>query len=345
MNLIDWVTAVLPCRHVKLDSDRVFKVSPAGEIHWETACRISVAGSYESSISVKSVGVDDREEGTISHILLSGNPSKFLQGHNIFGSDDLLSLVADTYLEVMKILNINVNPIDYKFVKEGEYPLKMVDINYSYELPVRADVLSVIRSLEFKSKTRHGRPSMKGGTLYWGKSSARWALKAYSKGEEIEAKNHQLPAELKSTKLAEWADNKLRLELRLKSKEMQEIGILKASDLTSDTAQKLFNEYVRRINMTEQIALSDDKELEIPRKLKSTYILWKNGDDLRSVLPKATYYRHRKDMLGYGINIDLRQDTSPTRNVIPLIRILEAKPAAIPTWAFSEKLIHRSALR
>jgi len=326
-----------------LDSDRVFKVSSTGEIQWETACRIQVSGSHEATISVKSAGVDDREEGTISHLLLSGNPSKFLQGHNIFGSDDVVSLVADTYVKVAEHLGITVNTQDYQAVKEGDYPLKMVDINYSYELPIRSDVLSVIRALEFKSKTRHGRPSMKGGTLYWGKSSARWSLKAYSKGEEIEAKSHQLPVELQGTKLAEWADNKLRLELRLKSKELQEIGIFKAKHLSRETAPNLFNEYVRRIDMTEQIALSDERELEIPQRLRLTYIAWKNGEDLRAMLPKTTYYRHRKDMLQYGVNIDLRQDTSPTRNVIPLIRILEAKPAQIPVWAYSERLIHHSA--
>lgn len=343
--MIDWVTAVLPCRHFQLPADTVIKHSPTGEIHWETRCRVQVAGTHSSTISVKSDGVDETNQGTISHILVSGNPSKFLQGHNIFGSDDIVSLMYDTFLKIIQLLDITPDARDLKKVKCGDYELKIVDINYSFELRNRADVLSVIRAMEYKSKTRHGRPSMKGSTLYWGQSSARWALKTYSKGEEIEAKNHQLPIELKDTKLAEWADNKMRIELRLKHKELTDLNILKANDLSIEIAQKLFKKYVRRIDMTDQIALSDDKQMSIPNRLRSTYILWKNGDDLRSILPKATYYRHRKDMRNFGINIDLRQDTSPKRNVIPLIRILEAKPAQIPEWAFSQKLIHRSATR
>ncbi|MDH5395137.1 MAG: phage/plasmid replication protein, II/X family [Gammaproteobacteria bacterium] len=341
--MIDWTTAILPCRHFELDADKVFKVSASGEVQWETACRIQVNGSYESSISVKSIDIDEREEGRTSHILISGNPSKFLQGHNVFGSDDILSLMLDVYLKITNILDLPVSTEDYLSVKAGEYPIKMIDINYSYGLPTRADVISVIRALEFKSKTRHGRPSMKGGTLYWGQSSARWALKAYSKGDEIEVKNHRLPLELTQTKLAHWADNKLRLELRLKSKELIDLGITQAKHLTTLKVQTLFNEYARRIDMHEQIALSDTREHDIPTRLKSTYILWKNGDDLRNILARATYYRHRKELLQYGINIDLREDKSPTRNVIPLIRILEAKPASIPDWAFQEKLIHHSA--
>ncbi len=341
--MIDWVTAIVPCRHSILESDRVFKISSNGDIQWETACRVKVTGSHDSSIQVKSHGVDEKEEGMISHLLISGNPSKFLQGHNIFGSDDVLALVHDTLLKLCQILKIDIHPDDLRQVEKGDYPLKMVDINYSYQLPTRRDVLSVIRALEYKSKTRHGRPSMKGGTLYFGKSSQRWAIKAYSKGEEIEAKNHQLPEQLKSTKLPLWADNKLRLELRLKLKELQQIGVNKAKDLPKTKVVELFNEYLSRIDMSEQIALTDDKELELPQKLKLTYIAWKNGQDLRSTLPKTTYYRHRKELLAFGINIDLRQDNSPTWNVVPLIRVLEAKPANIPSWAYTDNLIHFSA--
>jgi len=343
--LIDWITAKIPCRHSRLKSDRVYKVSPSGEIHWEADCRISIPGSFESSISVRSVGVDETNQGTISHLELSGNPSKFLQGHNIFGSDDLVSLVYDTFIKVVDFLGITVDIKDLALVKKGDYSISRVDINYSYDLPCRSDVLSVIRALEFKSKTRLGRPVMKGSTLYWGDRSNYWKILTYSKGEEIEIKNHQLPPELKITELTKWADNKLRIELRLLRKELIRLSINKACVLSIELAQKLYKEYIGRINMNEQIALTDEKEMLIPQKLRLVYTAWKSGQDLRSALPIRTYYRRRKEMLEYGINIDLREDKSPTRNVIPLIRIIEANPAQIPEWAFSQNLIHRSATR
>ena len=96
--MIDWVTAELACLHWPIDAGRVLKISPNQDIEWETRCRASVTGSYESSISLKSVGGNGRGQAT--HILLSGNPSKFLQGHNVFGSDDLLALVSDTFNKV-----------------------------------------------------------------------------------------------------------------------------------------------------------------------------------------------------------------------------------------------------
>jgi len=62
-----------------------------GEIEWRAPKRKQATGSYEKKISIKSAGSDG--QGNATHLWVSGNPSKFLQGHNVFGSDDLVSLV------------------------------------------------------------------------------------------------------------------------------------------------------------------------------------------------------------------------------------------------------------
>ncbi|WP_317490894.1 phage/plasmid replication protein, II/X family, partial [Acinetobacter baumannii] len=42
-------------------------------------------GSYSTKIQIQSV--------TDTQIYISGNPTKFLQGHNLFGSNDLVGLM------------------------------------------------------------------------------------------------------------------------------------------------------------------------------------------------------------------------------------------------------------
>ncbi len=285
------------------------------------------------------------EQGRATHLWFHGNPAKFLQGHNIFGSDDLLALVYDSYLRVCRILQIVPLLSDLRAVKQGSYRIIRVDINYSYSLSSRSDVLSWLRAAEFKSKTRHGRPSSKGGTLYWGKHSKRWALKAYCKGEEIERPKHGLPMDFYDTPLREWADNKLRIELVLRGKHLDEMGLSQAFSLNTETIARLYFQYLRRLEMTEQIRLSDELVLKLPQRLRSTYVLWQSGEDLRSTLPKATYYRHRKELLEFGINIDMRRHENQSSNVVPLVRILEAMPAEVPEWAFDMGLVHSSARR
>ena len=338
--MIDWITAELPCLHSPLNSGRVFKLDSNGSIEWASACFISIAGSFESKISIKSSGGDG--QGNATHILFSGNPSKFLQGHNVFGSDNLLSLVFDTYVQILKSLDLTPNIRDLHDVKVGSYTLSRVDVNYSYELPSRADVLAWIRAAEYTSKTRHGRPSSKGGTLYWGKTSKRWALKAYSKGEEIEVIKHKLPDKLLGTPLSKWADNKLRIELVLRSTELDDIKLKYAAAWAHMSVKKLFMIYLERLDMSQKVALSDQQLDALPQRLKSTYILWRSGHDLRSTLPKTTYYRHRKEFIEQGINIGAVQPLTKN-NVVPLVRILEAQPADIPIWAYEMRLIHHSA--
>lgn len=340
--MIDWVSARLPLRHFPINNGGVVKFLADGSVDWQIRSKLQVQGSHESSIQIRSDGEFDAE-GRASEIFFSGNPSKFLQGHNVFGSDDIIALMSDVFTVLCNHLEIAPEPEDLRKIKEGDYPLIKVDINYSFELPHRRDVLSWLRAAEYKSKTRHGRPQMKGGTLYFGKNSRRWAIKAYSKGEEIEAPKHQLPEALLATQIPNWADNKLRIELVLMKKELAEIGLLNAKAMTPDVVKEIYNSYVRKIEMNQQIALSTEKEHDLPQRLRSTYILWKSGVDLRTTLSKATFYRHRKDLYEHGIDITLRQESLDQSNVIPLVRVLEAKPASIPTWAIQQNLVHRSA--
>lgn len=321
----------------------VCKIDSDGALEWATPCRMMVRGSHEAQIAVKSYGTDG--QGSASHLAFSGNPSKFLQGHNIIGSDDLVSLMIDVYVRICQHLQIVPLPEDMRAVRAGDYRLTRIDINYSFELPSGADVLAFLRAAEYKSKTRHGRSSSKGGTLYWGKNSKRWSLKAYYKAEEVQHPKHRLPDSLIDTPLIPWLDNKLRVELVLRSKELDELGLSLASNWSPQTVSDTYFNYLKRLNMNEQIALSTETLLALPQRLRSTYVLWQEGHDLRATMAKNTYYRHRKALMAYGINIDLRQDSCDRSNVVPLVRVLEAVPAQIPDWAFEHGLVHQSARR
>lgn len=342
--MIDWVTAIIPLEHEPLKGGSVIKVSPDGDIEWEAACRLSVPGSHEESITVRSQGSNGA--GKATELYISGNPSKYLQGHNVFGSDDLRMLVFDTFVFLCGTLKLPIPPVALNAVWQGDYRLTRVDINYMYSLGTQSDVKSFIRAAEFKSKTRHGRPSSKAGTLYYGKSSRRYSIKMYSKLEEISASGkHRLSSKFKDTPIREFAEDKLRVELTLRGKELDEISHSRATTWRVDTPQKLFCQYIERIEMNQQIALSTDMQNKLPHRLKTTYINWQAGFSPRESLCRQTFYRHRKELLEYGIDINLAVDKEDRSNVVPLVRILEAKPADIPAWAYDLGLVHGSKRR
>jgi hypothetical protein len=58
------------------------------------------------------------------------------------------------------------------------------------------------------------------------------------------------------------------------------LGIV--NDLMIDKVKSLLSPYVGRIDMSKQIALTDDAMINMANKLRSTYTLWIEGHDLRS---------------------------------------------------------------
>lgn len=343
--MIDWITAKIPCLHVPLKAGQVMKLTPEGEIEWSTVCRTSVTGSFDNRLSVRSQGSDGEGHATILHI--SGNPAKYLQGHNIVGSDDVIQLVhLAVYRAIQTLVDEGAatpfieNSVDWGAISRGDFELDRIDINYLYELPSRSDVNSWLRAAEYCSHTRHGRPRNDGGTVYWGKQSRRWSLKAYSKAKEIEGQGmHRLPDVPQFKRLKDWVQNKLRIEAVIRQLELREQGIKYARDLTPERVQALYSLYVGRIEMAEKVLLNDEQALKLPRAAAATYHMWKQGMVPSDMLPKPTFYRHRKQLLEHGIDISNPPPVASGSNVVPLIRVLEAKPVAIPQWVYDNGLI------
>lgn len=341
--MIDWVSCRIRWPHSPLATGKVISLTADGEEEWVSVKRLAVEGSHSSKITIRSTGC--AAEGLAEYLSISGNPSKFLQGHNLFGSDDLLALVHDMVRGIADRLALDIDEFTWSRIAEGDYEVKIVDINYSFTLANQRDVMQFLHAAEFKSRSRCGRPIPHPGTLYWNKHSTLWALKMYSKWNEITrgGKEHRLPDTLPmQSQLLSWSENILRIELRL-MKELRKLKLTRAADLAQHIRQ-LFISYQERILMHDQHRIAPEKLLSLPTKLRASYTLWAEGHHMASMLSKATFYRHRKELLEHGVDISIPCDSAPeTSNVVPFVRVLEAKPAQIPQWAFDNDLVHRTA--
>ena len=94
--MIDWVTAKLICNHDpnKLSEGLVASLDREGNTEWLVHKKVTVEGSYSTKIQIQSL--------TDTQIYISGNPTKFLQGHNLFGSNDLVSIMGKFFDELLK---------------------------------------------------------------------------------------------------------------------------------------------------------------------------------------------------------------------------------------------------
>ena len=333
--MIDWVSAILPCKHdpSKLISGLVMSFDAQGNNEWTVNKTLSVEGSYSSKIQIKS--------HTENQIYISGNPTKFLQGHNLFGSNDLVSIMGKFFDELLKHENLGLcpDPFQYANIKDGHYELTRVDVNETWHLRNKNEVMAWIRSVGETAFLKHrGAGQFSGDTAYFGKNSRRWALKCYSKGHELTAKGHKLPKELASPEMLEYADKALRIEGVTRQLELKRRSLNIASNWDIDTAEELLLEYISKLEMSDVYMLKDDVLDSLPPRLRMVYQTWLNGDDLKQILPHNTFYRYKKALREFGVDISTKSPKEKS-NVIPLIRILEAQPVGIPDWAYEKKLV------
>ena len=341
--MIDWVTAKITCTHNPeiLSSGRSIrtkKIDGVEYLEYEICNRLSVKGSHDSNITIRS--------HTDNTIEISGNPAKFLQGHNVFGTNDLKYLVAKLMdkLFMMDELELKPTETEYNMIQDGYYRLSRVDVNEHFFFPsaqlARAWLRAAGRSANMMFR---GAGLFKEGTLYFTPESRRFVPKIYYKFDEINSKDkkHRLPDELlQIPELVEYAEKSLRFEIKILSTQLNEWQLHLGCNWTPDIATMLLNEqFIQKLQLSENMSLDQSKLNTLPTGLKPVYALWEQGQDLRQIYSKAQFYKRRKQLLEYGIDISILKDKEEQSNVVPMIRYLEAVPMGIPDWAYEKNLV------
>ena len=345
-HMIDWISARVPCFHpVPLDGGRVMKIAPDGSIQWEVASRLEVEGSHSSNLLLRTYGFNLDGQGVI--LELSGNPTKWMQGHNLFGGflapTPLVELLMYRLCEILP--NLQPTDLDFQRWRNGHVELQRVDVNRMFALGRPSHVRAWLRAAEHSAYLRHrGKGTLtKDGTLYFGKHSRRWAAKFYAKGDELDAgKDHALPKTIEvedATWLSAWAADKLRFEVVLRAMELKDRGLRWAFDWSDTTGAEILKGIAEGIQMSDQLTLPTTALDKLPGRLVAVYHLWREGHDLRAMYPKKTFYRYRNQLLPHGVDIAIRQPHEDRSNVIPLVRILEAVPASLPDWVYGTPLL------
>lgn len=345
--MIDWVSFVAPCVHSKqITGGLIASVRTDGTVEWSKFKRHVVRGSWDTAMTIRSVmtGCDP-----CTRIEVSGNPVKWFQGHNLWGTDDLPALVVALLDDLALRTDLGLTPTawDRERWAIGAVGISRVDVTESFHLRNRPDVLAWLRAAEQSAHLSHrGRGQLcKGSTLYFGKNSRRWSLKLYSKGQEVEAVGHGQDAILRLPAALEWADRSLRAEMVIRSMELKRRGLsmlcdwacFQRDDVDSEVTAQLLRPVLGDLTMTTKTTLSADVLESLTNAQRTAFFAWQAGHDLRSVMTRRSFYRMRSLLLPHGIDIAVPQLKEPS-NVVPLVRVLEAVPARVPEWAHGTPL-------
>lgn len=77
--------------------------------------------------------------------------------------------------------------------------------------------------------------------------------------------------------------------------------------------------------------VTDLAALGIKPRLIDVIASWKAGNDVRAGRSRASFYRIRNEVLD-ATGFDIASPV-PKSNVVPLRRVIEARPALYPVWA------------
>lgn len=225
---------------------------------------------------------------------ISGNPAKYLQGHNVTGPS--VSLLGPVVQGLVRAFPEELRPPDADSLILPAVHRSRVDVNTLIDMGSHQAVHDWLMAAEVKARSRHGRSTADDGTVYWGKHSTRWAMKAYCKYCEL--RKHPPADSALLVDLLEWTRTFLRIELVLRRPELKNRGTLDESVIW---------EYFAKLELhTMRVNTYTEAKDVLPTRMKLVLAGWYTGTDMKCLLPKRTFIRHRKEILEVtGIDIAL----------------------------------------
>lgn len=326
--MLDWFSGYVGYDASQLELGVFFEVDKHGELvrkvpRWETA-----RGSFEAGIQVTRGSATGAMLGAAAEagfvcsqevLRVSGNPSKFLQGHNVAGPS--VAMLGPVLRAMVREFKDGMRPPDADARQLPSVHRSRVDVTTSVDLGTHEAVHDWLQLAAVTTRSRHGRAMDSHGTVYWGKTSRRWTLKAYCK--HCELRKHlplDLPENLLSA-LMEWTRPLLRIELCLRRPELEHRGTL---------SESLIWDFFSRVEFA-TMATTREPQTNLRPQAKLALRAWYNGSDLTVDLPRRTLYRYRRQILDEtGVDILLpavKQDDGAQRTLLGLeeLRKREAK--------------------
>ncbi len=170
------------------------------------------------------------------HIELKASPAKLLQGHNVYGTCDVMLCIDSLITAFCYAL-----PDMAEILEFNNAELAQIDCTFSAHLTTESDSRNVIHALRNISNGQtRGAKSAFDTTAYFGKGSRHKRLKAYLKQFELQDQTNKAQANYEKTKsqvykkqleamtapeVQEFAKNALRLEASVMPRMLKRLGI------------------------------------------------------------------------------------------------------------------------
>jgi len=356
--MIDMLKLRIKVKHIAVFDGSICRMDRRGNQLWITPTTKTILESYSSKIYLRSHNLVCKKTGEIARTItdfseysneifvseileIHGNPAKFFQGHNLFGSSDLRAIVPCFIREILEYSNIvldedeNLEEVISRLVA-GDFEIHGVHLNRNYRLDNIEQVNSWLRStytvISKNQQTVSIPVTSKSGnySIYIGKGSDHITSKLYNKGGECRDRGSDFYKNLSkndANKLLEYSIGILRFEIELKREYLNRLKLSSGKNWRQDTSELLLNFELSKIRIPKNLQLHYKQYNKLPKHLKIPYFLWCNGYNFVEDYPKSKFYQHKEALLAFGI--DISRPVAKTE-VQSLSKLLIEE---IPLWA------------
>lgn len=328
-----------------VNDGRIFSVDADGVVKWETGSKIKHKGSFETSVNVVSDGY---------RVSISGNVGRFGRADNLFGYSvaecvQIASKLAAVF-GLPPFTDSAPRPIVAKLaaLPSAEYPvarmaaytkaaghegfaatgavITRVDLTCNFSAGTSQGCTQLMRYLAGFKMRQHPPRSYYDSGVSWGEKSKYWYAKIYDKASDY-IRHRSADHTLHDARLYQFIKESGtgRLEVELKSRYLRQNNLWRITQWDNEMQAKVYALFTDPINGEVNV----DSFLEIPGRAGELALAWRDGADLKKRLSKNTYYKYRRELLGYNIDIAV---VSNIERLKTKINVVNLSPLLMPDW-------------
>lgn len=307
---LDYNGVLISTDDIKVDTSDLFNkkiVEFEGEEYhqlWESVKKMQIKGSHNTSILIFSNGC---------RVLVMGNVGRFGRIDNVFNLKFWETI--DKVNNVTKMFNLppftkgKSSYFDGKTIRHSGAVVTRLDITVNIKTGSPQNARHLIDMLKTRTMSHVKTTPFESGVGY---GKGRRASKAYNKAQEIidhlKGKSKEIKEEVMASLGYITALNEgfVRFEEKLDRKTLSETHLRDIENITDERLAMALKEKMDEVFQRPDRKITKYNPLSIfdKKKHRNTINAWMLGYDLESDMSKATFYRHKKEIMAIsGIDI------------------------------------------
>lgn len=312
----------------KLNDGCIINLDADGTIENTIFKKVEIEGSDSTKITIKSDG---------HRVSFSGNVSRFSRPDNLFGY---------SFHQCIERINAILTRFDLPPFTSGEKQwlqgsdhvaftgarITRLDLTINYSTGSSDSLHWFMNWLSGQQANRLKTGTYgENDTIDFGRGSRRVYSKVYNKASELlRPKRGQILTQYK-TQLADWCKSigLFRFETTYKSTFLIDFGLSYLGAYTMQNFNRLMNDFEQRQETFKRATISQDELTSLDKNTLAVYRMWSAGDNIKEKYKKVQFYKYRKALLPFGIDIAVRSNVVQFQ---PRLKIINIQPVSPPDF-------------